>query len=885
MINLVDIFNELQFSGVQESTSVIGGGEFIPMNDIANILTRPNLEEILRQTELPLQTLVDFVLQKASKLFVILVFAEAVEKLGELHAVGFDDDSLPIGKERPTKTEGKQSSKFQFRVFSLNRTTHNFEKHWPVFDHWPIRKIVGFERYQWQCLAPTFTDTRFFYDVHEKCPLMLLSLDDANDGEGKKPAGSGNFSIVYKLKLYGEQASTALYCIEDHPHLIKPIAAFEKGEMRCFLFPWADGGNLRDFWEEMDRTYKRRPVPPDLTSWALKQMCGLTDALALLYTQNCRHGDLKPGNILHFTDGSQRGRLMIADFGLAKFHILDTKIRNEKSSLFDRTLRYEPPEMEEDNQTPRSRNYDIWSMGCILLEFSIWLVYGWEYLEKFTTTNINEMLWEVKDENYQIHRSVQAEISNILVDLKVDAAVKDVVKLVRDQLLVIKPVNASEPSVSTRATAQELLDALNALAKRASNESSYLKGPVVPKRTGMGDTLVIHGKPAIPRVSQGSLSPLDHDTGPKIIIRAATGDFGGNNQSQEPSTHPQTVSHLPLTIYYIAMLTFLVCRLAVKASKVAKTHSPTVTSRAAPSDIWLTRKQTVNLNRQWESTSDKDFALKLFRSVDCSALQPSSTPSDLCSTCMLLNFHAKPFEMPYDYQQLQRRSRKLVRVESTLRAGHDGAPVISIYGDPDVGSTLNPRLRLVETRTSLKEKYIAPSHCWGKLREDQKFCAEKANMVQIKHHIDYTRLPKTFKDAVRCTRELGVQYLWIDSICIVQDDKKDWQAESQKMETVFSSAYCTIAASSSQSSIDGIFKADRKPRACVTHVSPENTTLYLCNTIDNFQEDVEQSILNTRGWVFQERALSRRTIHFTSTQVYWECGRGVCCETLGTLRK
>ncbi|KAK9424293.1 hypothetical protein SUNI508_13746 [Seiridium unicorne] len=830
MTSLVDIFNELQFSRVQESTSVIGGGEFIPMNDIANILTRPNLEEILRQTELPLQTLVDFVLQKASKLFVILVFAEAVEKLGELHAVGFDDDSLPIGKERPTKTEGKQSSKFQFRVFSLNRTTHNFEKHWPVFDHWPTRRIMEFERYQWQCLAPTFTDTRFFYDVHEKCPLMLVSLDDANDGEGRKPAGS---------------------------------AAFEKGERRCFLFPWADGGNLRDFWEEMDRTYKRRPVPPGLTSWALKQMCGLADALALLYTQNCRHGDLKPGNILHFKDGSQKGRLVIADFGLAKFHILDTKIRNEKSSLFDRTLRYEPPEMEEDNQTPRSRNYDIWSMGCILLEFSIWLVYGWEYLEKFTTTNVNEMFWEVKDENYQIHRSVQAEISNILVDLKVDAAVKDVVKLVRDQLLVIKPVNASEPSVSTRATAQELLDALNALARRASIESSYLKGPVVPKRTGMGDTLAIHGKPAIPRVSQGSLSPLDHDAGPKIIVRAATGDFGDNNQSQEPSTHPQTVSQLLLTIHYIAMLTFLVCRMTVKASNVAKTHNLT--------------------------------------------------------------------------------GRKLVRVESTLRAGHDGAPVISIYGDPvtnvksqgfpqigfpvlpnvaspqqfellrqwlhrcdkthdcfprrhcdtsemptrviDVGSTLHPRLRLVETRTSLKEKYIALSHCWGKLTEDQKFCAEKANMAQIKHDIDYTRLPKTFKDAVRCTRELGIQYLWIDSICIIQDDKKDWQAESQKMETVFSSAYCTIAASSSQSSIDGIFKADRKPRACVTHVSPENNTLYLCNTIDNFQEDVEQSILNTRGWVFQERALSRRTIHFTSTQVYWECGRGVRCETLGTLRK
>jgi hypothetical protein len=60
----------------------------------------------------------------------------------------------------------------------------------------------------------------------------------------------------------------------------------------------------------------------------------------------------------------------------------------------------------------------------------------------------------------------------------------------------------------------------------------------------------------------------------------------------------------------------------------------------------------------------------------------------------------------------------------------------------------------------------------------------------------------------------------------------------------------------------------------------EQFPLYICEHIDNFTEDVEKSILNSRSWVFQERALSRRILHFSSAQTYWECGVGVHSETL-----
>ena len=201
----------------------------------------------------------------------------------------------------------------------------------------------------------------------------------------------------------------------------------------------------------------------------------------------------------------------------------------------------------------------------------------------------------------------------------------------------------------------------------------------------------------------------------------------------------------------------------------------------------------------------------------------------------------------------------------------------------DVGDYTNPRLRLLDgdDRTG---RYIALSHCWGKFDESHKVCTYRHNIQELRQHIDYDSLPKTFQDAVRVTWALNIRYLWIDSICIIQDDGEDWEAESGRMEDVFSLAYCILAASSAKSSTDG-FLRNREPRQCLTIHTPKCGTIYICKAIDNFHLDVEQGELNKRGWVLQERALSHRTIHFTSTQVYWECGEGVHCETLAKLRK
>lgn len=150
--------------------------------------------------------------------------------------------------------------------------------------------------------------------------------------------------------------------------------------------------------------------------------------------------------------------------------------------------------------------------------------------------------------------------------------------------------------------------------------------------------------------------------------------------------------------------------------------------------------------------------------------------------------------------------------------------------------------------------------------------------------MNVANFPKTFRDAIEITRALEIPYLWIDSLCIVQDDQEDWKIESRLMEQVYSNAYVTIAASCATGTYDGFLKP-RPHRDCVRVKVGATSTVYVCDAIDDFTRDVENGQLNRRGWVLQERALARRTIYFADKQTYWECGQGVRCETLTKMNK
>jgi hypothetical protein len=195
------------------------------------------------------------------------------------------------------------------------------------------------------------------------------------------------------------------------------------------------------------------------------------------------------------------------------------------------------------------------------------------------------------------------------------------------------------------------------------------------------------------------------------------------------------------------------------------------------------------------------------------------------------------------------------------------------------GDGASDTLRLDCNITRKDARYAALTHRWGdpSLHGSFHFLSHK-KLERWQRHLDLRMLPQTFQDAVRVTRSLGLRYLWVDALCIIQDDKEDLRVEIGKMEDVFRCAYVTLSATCANGSDDGFVKADRRTRL-------HYPLSYANHPGDNFERDVEQSALSKRGWVFQERALSRRIIHFTDVQVYWECGTGIRCETLTTLYK
>ncbi|KAB8261543.1 heterokaryon incompatibility protein-domain-containing protein [Aspergillus pseudonomiae] len=175
--------------------------------------------------------------------------------------------------------------------------------------------------------------------------------------------------------------------------------------------------------------------------------------------------------------------------------------------------------------------------------------------------------------------------------------------------------------------------------------------------------------------------------------------------------------------------------------------------------------------------------------------------------------------------------------------------------------------------------YITLSHCWGKPTDEEmeQFRTTPRNYQQRLEGFSYYSLPKVFQDAITVTRELNKQYLWIDALCIIQGNQKDWEEEGARMDKVFASAYCTIASSSASGWNDGFL--NRTQGFCQSEVVNSDQKI-----VDDFCKLVDEGQLHKRAWVLQERALSRRTIYFTAQQTYWECGRGVRCENFTTLR-
>jgi hypothetical protein len=210
------------------------------------------------------------------------------------------------------------------------------------------------------------------------------------------------------------------------------------------------------------------------------------------------------------------------------------------------------------------------------------------------------------------------------------------------------------------------------------------------------------------------------------------------------------------------------------------------------------------------------------------------------------------------------------------------------------GASANTMARLCEAEDLPKDaSYLTLSHCWG---GDAIFTLTKGNLGTLKQDIPVHQLPDLFKDALYMTSQLGIKYIWIDCLCILQDCRDDWAREAARMGDIYRYAKCNIAASGYENSKTSLFM-ERTPLPLLNFpleldlvlVGDKETVgrdvrtpfkgIYVRATSFEFFDSITQGPLNSRGWVAQERALSPGILHFTPKQMWWECKNRIASES------
>ncbi|KAF5011725.1 hypothetical protein FDECE_2185 [Fusarium decemcellulare] len=213
----------------------------------------------------------------------------------------------------------------------------------------------------------------------------------------------------------------------------------------------------------------------------------------------------------------------------------------------------------------------------------------------------------------------------------------------------------------------------------------------------------------------------------------------------------------------------------------------------------------------------------------------------------------------------------------------------------DLGVSNDSPVKLVETQNRLGT-YACLSHRWGSIQPLQTL---KANKEAHKLGIPLEALPKTFQDAVNVCRQLSIRYLWADTLCIIQDSNDDWQRQAVEMANIYENSYLTIAATKASGHHEGLHPEseirethiERIPASTIgqsvsqdIYVRLDLSNRYYRNRVQHWssigteQLNAHEWPLLTRAWVFQERLLSPRMLHFASRELVWECRTDVYCD-------
>ncbi|ETS87765.1 hypothetical protein PFICI_01593 [Pestalotiopsis fici W106-1] len=197
----------------------------------------------------------------------------------------------------------------------------------------------------------------------------------------------------------------------------------------------------------------------------------------------------------------------------------------------------------------------------------------------------------------------------------------------------------------------------------------------------------------------------------------------------------------------------------------------------------------------------------------------------------------------------------------------------------DVSTGNDDTIRLCITQDNDRSDYIALSYCWG--QASNQLLTTSDNLQEHLQRIQLSSMSRTHVDAVKIARRLGIRYIWIDALCIVQGDREDWAREAALMHRVYSRAALTIG-SLSASTVDDPLLTNRSDRHHVAvpiqwpfttgpYASDEPYRLYMLPYFAYSDDSLSNTPLSSRAWTFQERTLSARFLHFGPELTHWEC--------------
>lgn len=206
----------------------------------------------------------------------------------------------------------------------------------------------------------------------------------------------------------------------------------------------------------------------------------------------------------------------------------------------------------------------------------------------------------------------------------------------------------------------------------------------------------------------------------------------------------------------------------------------------------------------------------------------------------------------------------------------------------DVGNTdgtqkirlLDQTQQILQGEKNQKTGYAALSYCWGDLPP---LMTTPENIGEMLDDIPFEGLPEDYQDAIIVCRSLQIRFLWIDSLCIIQGDKEDWESESPKMAQYYEHAYITIIPAAAASCYDGFLKRSSFKMSSVevefeSSLNPNIHGTYFIGhdftedpDFSLFYQDIAESKWGTRGWTFCEGLFSKRRVYFGKNTIHWSC--------------